>query len=247
MRSRELLVGVAMLLTIWQVSAMVARSPVLPVPVDVLFAFASGITGGLGWHVLVSCWRIAAGMGLALAVGVPLGLLLGQSPGVRRWIDPLIYVTYPIPKIVLLPIVLLFLGIGDTSKIALIFLVLMYQILVVVRDAAAGIRPELLISVRSLGAGGWQMLRYVYLPACLPATLTALRLSVSTAIAVLYIAESFATRSGLGFYIMDSWQSMAYERMYSAVVAMSLVGLVLYLALDVIESRACRWVKAGSV
>lgn len=246
MRSRELLVGLGTLVALWQGAALVVRSSILPLPGEVLTALATGLVDGLGWHILVSCGRMAAGAGLALALGVPLGLLLGQSPALRRWVDPFIYVTYPIPKVVLLPIVLLFLGIGDASKIALIFLILFYQILVVVKDAAAGIRPELLISVRSLGAGPLQMLRYVYLPASLPATITALRLSVSTAIAVLYIAESFATRSGLGYYIMDSWQSMSYQRMYSAVVAMSLVGLLLYLALDVLESRVCRWVKAGS-
>ncbi len=236
-----------MLLLLWEAAAVAVGSDLLPAPVPVLGTLVTGLSTGLGWHLLVSCWRMAAGTGLALAVGVPLGLLLGQSATLRRWVDPLIYVTYPIPKVVLLPIVLLFLGIGDASKIALIFLILMYQILVVVRDAAAGIRPELLISVRSLGAGSWQMVRYVYLPACLPATITALRLSVSTAIAVLYIAESFATRSGLGYYIMDSWQTLSYQRMYSAVVAMSLVGLGLYVVLDVVESRACRWAKAGAV
>ncbi|MBI4499150.1 MAG: ABC transporter permease [Chloroflexi bacterium] len=246
MRSRELALGLAMLLGLWQGAAMLVRSSILPVPGEVFLALASGLTGSLGWHILVSCWRMAAGTGLALLVGVPLGLLLGQSAGLRRWADPFIYVTYPVPKVVLLPIVLLFLGIGDASKIALIFLILLYQILVVVKDAAAGIRPELLLSVRSLGAGPWQLLRYVYLPACLPATITALRLSVGTAIAVLYIAESFATRSGLGYYIMDSWQSLSYQQMYSAVVAMSLVGLALYLGLDALEQRTCRWVKAGN-
>lgn len=246
MRGKELAAGLVGVLALWQIAALVMQSTILPPPHEVLWALATGMGEGLGWHVLVSLWRIFLGTALAVAAGAPLGLLMGQNAAVRRWADPLIYVTYPVPKVVLLPIVLLFLGIGDTSKIALIFLILFYQVLVVVKDAAAAIRPELLLSVRSLGAGVWGLVRYVYFPACLPATITAVRLSVGTAIAVLYIAESFATRSGLGYYIMDTWQSLSYREMYSAVVAMSLVGLALYLVLDMLEARACRWVRAGS-
>ncbi|MCX6021163.1 MAG: ABC transporter permease [Chloroflexi bacterium] len=245
MRSRELAAGIATVLVLWQIAAWIVRSSILPPPAEVLWALVVGMEAGLGRHVLISLWRILAGTFLAVAVGAPLGLLLGQNATLRRWVDPLIYVTYPVPKVVLLPIVLLFFGIGDASKIVLIFIILLYQVLVVVKDAAAALRPELLMSVRSLGAGPWGLIRYVYFPACLPATITALRLSVGTAIAVLYIAESFATRAGLGYYIMDTWQSLSYREMYSAVVAMSVVGLALYLALDVLEARACRWVRAG--
>jgi NitT/TauT family transport system permease protein len=116
---------------------------------------------------------------------------------------------------------------------------------VVVRDAAGGIRPELVLSVRSLGARRRQLYRYVYLPACLPAILTALRVSTGTAIAVLFFAESFATREGLGYYIIDTWASLSYTRMYAGVLAMSLLGLALYIGLDWLESRLCRWVKAA--
>jgi len=136
-----------------------------------------------------------AGMAIAVIFGVPSACGWGRAKKWDKIASPLVYVTYPVPKIVLLPIVLLFLGIGDTSKIFMISLILFYQVLVVVRDASTGIRPELIQSVRSLGARRRHLFRYVYLPACLPATLTALRVSTGTAIAVLYIAESFATRS----------------------------------------------------
>jgi NitT/TauT family transport system permease protein len=144
--------------------------------------------------------------------------------------------------VVLVPIVLLFFGIGDLPKIVIIFLILFFQILVLVRDQAAGLRPELLHSVRSLGAGRRALFRFVYLPASLPAILTAIRQSVGTAVAVLYVAELFATRRGLGYYIYFTGSTLFdYPKMYAGVLAMSLLGLGLYFAVDWLHHRLCAW------
>jgi NitT/TauT family transport system permease protein len=154
----------------------------------------------------------------------------------------LIYLTYPIPKVVFLPIILLAMGLGDASKIFFIALILFYQVLIVVRDSAAGIHPDLVQSVASLGATRAQLVRYVYYPACVPAVLTGLRLSTGTAIAVLFLAESIAASSGVGYYIMvEGWGRMAYADMYAGVVALSALGLLLYAALDALETRLCAW------
>jgi NitT/TauT family transport system permease protein len=157
-------------------------------------------------------------------------------------LSPVIYLLYPIPKVVFVPIVLLFLGIGDLPKIVIIFLILFFQILVLVRDQAAAIRPELLQSVRSLGAGRRALFYFVYLPASLPAILTALRQSVGTAVAVLYIAELFATQRGLGYYIYFNGSTLFdYPAMYAGIVALSLMGLGLYFTVDWLERRLCPW------
>ncbi len=244
MTKRATLLALLLLLGLWEAGALAVRSPILPDPWSVTVAFVRELPRGLAWHTLISAWRVVASIVLAVALAAPLGLALGQMKKLDRLAAPLVYLTYPIPKIVLLPIVLLFLGLGDLSKIFIITLILFYQVLVVVRDAAGGIRPELVLSVRSLGARRRQLYRYVYLPACLPAILTALRVSTGTAIAVLFFAESFATREGLGYYIIDTWASLSYTRMYAGVLAMSLLGLALYIGLDWLESRLCRWVKA---
>jgi NitT/TauT family transport system permease protein len=138
--------------------------------------------------------------------------------------------------------VLLFFGLGDTPKIVIIFLILFFQILVLVRDQAASLRPELIQSVRSLGAGRRAIFRFVYLPASLPAILTALRQSVGTAVAVLYIAELYATQKGLGYYIyLNGSTLLNYPAMYAGIVAMSLLGLGLYFTVDWLERRICPW------
>jgi NitT/TauT family transport system permease protein len=156
--------------------------------------------------------------------------------------SPVIYLLYPIPKVVFVPIVLLFLGIGNLAKIVLIFMILFFQILVLVRDQAASIRPELIQSVRSLGAGRRALFRFVYWPASLPAILTALRQSVGTAVAVLYVAELFATQYGLGYYIYYTGSTLFdYPAMYAGIVALSLMGLGLYFGVDWLERRLCPW------
>jgi NitT/TauT family transport system permease protein len=114
--------------------------------------------------------------------------------------------------------------------------------LVVVRDEAAELRPELILSVRSIGAGRRALFRFVYFPATIPAVLTALRISVGTAVAVLFFAESFATTSGLGYYILvESWGALRYPEMYAGVLAMSLLGLLLYFVIDGLDRWLVPW------
>ncbi|MCX7839565.1 MAG: ABC transporter permease [Anaerolineae bacterium] len=240
MKRRDVLLAALMLGVAWQIVAVILNRDILPTPLEVLDALFVQVPRGLAWHFVVSAWRVVASIALAVIVATPAGLVLGQYPRVNRFFAPVIYLTYPIPKIVFLPIVILFLGIGDASKIAIIFLILFFQVLVVVRDASASIRPELLYSVRSLGAGRRALLRFVYLPATLPAVLTAVRVSIGTAIAVLFFTESFATSAGLGYYvIVDTFQRIAYVEMYAGIVAMSILGLALYFVVDFLERKLC--------
>ena len=242
MRRRDLLLGTLALVILWQLLSWALRTEVLPGPVATARAFVAAVPRGLLRHFLVSGYRVIAGIVLAMIAALPLGLILGQSPALNRFFSPILYITYPIPKIVFLPVILLLFGIGDTSKVFIIFIILFFQILVVVRDQAAALRPELIYSVRSLGAGRRALFRFVYLPATVPASLTALRVSIGTAVAVLFFAESFATSSGLGYYIIvDSWGRLAYADMYAGVVAMSLLGLLLYFVVDGLERVLAPW------
>ncbi len=227
---------------IWELVAVAVNRPILPGPLLVLRTFFNELGGDLGGHFLASMWRVVASMAISIALAVPAGLVLGQSRRLNQIFSPLVYLLYPVPKVVLVPVVLLFLGVGDLPKIVIIFLILFFQILVLVRDQAAGLRPELLHSVRSLGAGRRALFRFVYMPASLPAILTALRQSVGTAVAVLYVAELFATQRGLGYYIFLNGSTLFnYPAMYAGVVAMSLLGLGLYFTVDWLQHRLCPW------
>lgn len=241
-QKRHLLLAILALIVIWQLFSWIINRPILPSPILVGQVFIIELQAGLIGHFLASLWRVLASTALAILIAAPLGLILGQSKRLNRVISPVIYLVYPIPKVVLVPIILLILGIGDLPKIAIIFLILFFQILVLVRDQATSLRPELIQSVRSIGAGRRALFRFVYIPASLPAVLTALRQSIGTAVAVLYIAELFATQKGLGYYIFLNGSTLFnYPAMYVGVVAMSILGLGLYFSVDWLESRFCNW------
>jgi len=241
-KKRHLLMAVLVLLVLWQMVAMIINRPILPPPFEVGRAFIQELQKDLIYHFMASLWRVLVSTALAILIAAPLGLILGQSKRLNAIISPAVYLVYPIPKVVLVPIILLIFGVGDIPKILIIFLILFFQILVLVRDQAASLRPELIQSVRSIGAGRRALFRFVYIPASLPAILTALRQSIGTAVAVLYIAELFATQKGLGYYIyLNGSTFFNYPAMYAGVIAMSILGLGLYFSVDWLERRLCSW------
>jgi ABC-type nitrate/sulfonate/bicarbonate transport system permease component len=247
MKHRQTIIALALILLTWQIFAMILNQQILPTPVTVSIILMREMgRGELPVHFLASLWRVTASMILSVILAAPAGLALGQSSRLNRFFSPVIYWLYPIPKVVLVPVILLFFGIGDLAKILIIFLILFFQILVLVRDQAAALRPELIQSVRSLGAGRRALFRYVYLPASLPAILTALRQSVGTAVAVLYVAELFATQWGLGYYIFLNGSTLLnYPAMYAGIVMMSLLGMMFYFGVDAMEVWLCPWQKAA--
>ncbi len=239
---RAAFLGLVMFFAIWQVLAWVIHRPIMPSPLQVLPIFLASLFGDLGIHFLASTARVLAAIGAAVVTAVPIGLGLGQVPKINRIFAPLIAIVYPIPKIVFLPVIYVLMGITDISKIFLIAIIIFFQILVVVRDEAANLHPELILSVRSLGAGRRALFRFVYFPASLPAVLTALRVSVGTAIAVLFIAEQSLTTYGLGYYIVvETYQVLRYPEMYAGILAMSLLGLTLYFVINHLETRVTRY------
>jgi ABC-type nitrate/sulfonate/bicarbonate transport system permease component len=242
MKRRDAFIAALGILLVWQVMAMIVDLPILPAPFEVFRVFITELQNGLLNHFVFSLWRVFAGMALSVLVAAPVGLAIGGSRKLNRFFSPLIYLLYPIPKVVFVPVVILFLGIGDAAKIAIMFLILFFQIVVLVRDQAAGLPPQLIQSLQSLGAGRRALFRFVYLPASLPAILTALRQSIGTAVAVLYITELSATKYGLGYYIYYNGSTLLdYPAMYAGVMAMSLLGLGMYFSVDWFERKWCKW------
>jgi len=234
----------AVLIAGWALLAIAVDSPALPGPVSAITEFVTTFADQIAANLVVSTWRVVIAMAIGTLLGVPLGLLLGRSPRVDAIAAPLIFLTYPIPKVVFLPVLLVLLGLGDLSKIALITIIVFFQILVTARDAARAIPTASVVSVRSLGASRMQVFRHVVLPAALPEIFTALRIGTGTAVAVLFLAESIAGNNGLGYYIVDSWARIDYNAMFAGILGMALLGVVLYEALELAEARLCRWTRA---
>lgn len=234
--------AVVVILVIWQILSLILQKPFLPgVPVS-LKALGEGIAeGSLLRQFGVSFYRVAIALAAGTVTAVPLGLALGRRPGLDRVFAPMVWILYPLPKVVFLPVIVVLFGLGDFPKILLIAIVLFFQVLVVCRDASRHLPGEYLLSARSLGMSRRQLWRHVLLPACLPQTLTALRVGVGTAVAILFFAETFAGLSGLGWYISDAMSRRSYDDMFAGIIAMAILGLLFYAILKTVEKRLSRW------
>ncbi len=241
-RYRSYLITGFFILAIWYLLACILDSIALPTPLAVFFAFIAGLAeGSLISHLAISALRVFYGLALASSLAVPIGLV-SHEEGVDKFVAPFVYLLYPIPHIVLLPLIILLFGIGDLSKIILIAIIVFFQILVTTRDASRNLSINYVYSMLSLSASKRDIYKHVIFPACVPKILTAMRISVGTSIAVLFFVESFATRKGLGYLIMDSWSRANYPDLYATIVAMALLGFGLYIVIEKIEKRVCRWV-----
>ncbi len=227
---------------IWQAGTLAVGEAVLPSPVRTLEVFLASMCDPVFLsHVWVSFVRLTAGLAAGAVPALFLGLLLGHMRVADKALSPFVFITYPLPKIVLLPVFFVFLGLGDASRVVLIALTCGYQMLVIVRAAALSLDPVYEAALTFMGGGRLARIRYVYLPAALPAFLTSLKVASGTGVAVLFLAESFATTSGLGYLIMDAWGIGDMILMFTAILGMSLLGLVLYGALWIAEKAFCPW------
>lgn len=236
----------ALLLLFWALGSAALGEMLLPDPWATIRAFAESLSDPafLG-HCAASGLRLIGGLALALAVGFPFGLWFGHSDRADWLGAPLAFITYPLPKIVLLPVFFTIVGIGDASRVLLIALTTGYQILVIVRAEARALSDASERALRSMGASTFEILRHVWLPAALPSLFTGLKVASGTAVAVLFLAESFATDSGLGWLIMDAWGMGDILRMFVGILGMSLMGVLLYAAVSAAEALCCRWLRAG--
>jgi NitT/TauT family transport system permease protein len=241
-RAASIAAALAVVIALWALAAALVHRPFLPSPLAAASRLGGRLAdGSLALHLGASAYRV----GLALAITAPFGAILGLAAGRSRRLDafvsPFVYLLHPLPKVAFLPVIMLFLGLGDAAKVFLIGLIIFGQILVSARDAARAVPEAMIDTMRSMKASRLDIARHVVVPASLPALLSALRVGLGTAVAVLFIAETFASETGLGWYIVDAWTRVDYPDMYAAIIALSLFGLGCYLAVDAAEALLCRW------
>lgn len=226
---------------VWWLAYWLLNKNLLPSPFEVFARIPSLFEKEMWRHIQVSGYRIFLGMIYAVGGGFLLGLLMGSFPRWRYFFDPLIYLTYPIPKMALLPIVMLLGGLGDASKIIMIVLIVLPQVTISVRDAIRQIPENYYDVYRALKASKFEQFRQITFPATLPGILSGARISLGTAISILFFTENYGTQYGMGYFIMDSWTRMDYQAMYGGILILSSFGLVLFLLLDLLSWWLCKW------
>lgn len=225
----------------WEALSLALGARLFPPPGIVVPLFLGLFPTAILPHFVASALRTLAAILLASVAGVPLGVLLGRSRRLDGLLSPSLYVLYPIPKIAFLPVVLLALGLNDAARVFLVLLIVFFQVTVSVRDGVRAIDASHFRTARALGLGRAAALRWIVLPGLLPAWFASQRTAAGTAVSVLFFSESVAAATGLGFYVMDAWTRVAYPEMFCGILALGLLGLLLFAAIDAAERIACPW------
>ncbi|TCT05011.1 ABC transporter permease [Aquabacter spiritensis] len=218
----------------------------LPSPAAVWTAFVRTATEGyqgslLHEHLLASLGRVLTGYVLACAIGIPLGIVMGLSRDVKAVFDPVIEFYRPLPPLALYTLIVMWLGIGDTSKVALLFLAALPPLTISSMQAAAGVDPRFVKAARSLGAGKAQLFRHVFLPACLPGICTGMRISLGFTYTVLVAAEIVAATAGLGWMIWDASKFLISDVVIMGLFVLALTGVALDFAIRRCERALTPW------
>lgn len=226
---------------LWLGLSSILQMNALPAPQIVYAAWGRALDSGITLHLLSSMARALAGLGIALCIGLLLGIPMGYFPKIDQWLGPLIYFSYPVPKLALLPVVMLLLGVGEGSKITIIVLIIVFQLILSIRDAVRAIPEEDYALLTSLGANFRQKLWHIILPAALPAIFSSLRVSIGIAFSALFFTETFGASSGLGFYITDNQMRLDYPLMYFGILLLSVGAFMLFLLVDITDRFLCSW------
>lgn len=235
-------------LALWSVAAGIVVvlqlfNPIfLPGPWLVAGSLAELAAKGQLWvHVRATLERVAIGFATGSALGIGLGLAAGQVRLVRDVIEPVVEMLRPIPPLALLPLFIVWVGIGEPSKIGFITYATFFPIFLTTVAGVRQIDPLLLRAARSLGAGGVGLFTRVILPAALPEILTGLRLGVALAFFVIVISEFIGAEQGLGYLINDGRNFFLVPQMLGAAVVLGLLGYGGNALVRVLERRLTRW------
>lgn len=244
---RRRFAGLAVLLVVlglWQAGSSAGLiSPILvPSPAEVLRALWQLIvTGEIFGHLTASLYRLGIGGALGVSAGIAVGLAAGIFSLARSTGLPVVAALYPIPKIALLPLFILWFGIGEPAKIATIAFGTFFPMVIATAGGVDAVDRTLIRMAQSFGLSTGQIVRHVILPATLPAILPGLRIAASTGIVLLVAAEMIGAEKGLGAFVLLAGNLMATDRLLAGVVVLSLLGLCLSAAIGWLERRLLGW------
>ncbi len=238
--NQPVLIGFVMMVVIWYLLHLVIATRTIPAPLETFDYFLRHLHP-LMIHIGASLLRVVVAVILALVIGLPLGIATGRSKLLDKLFSPLLYVLYPIPKVAFLPVFMLLFGLGNVSKVILMLFIIVFQLMLSVRDGVKDIPSHYFTVIKSFSARRRHSYRYVVLPAILPRIFSSLRISIGISLATLFFAENYATTYGVGYFILSAWMKMNYVEMFSGIMALSLLGSVFFGVIDLLERKLTPW------
>jgi NitT/TauT family transport system permease protein len=232
------------LLAIWQVLLMLGFGDrrFIPAPTDIAVRFWQlTLSGELAVHTAVTLWRVFAGFIIGAVPAVAVGLFMAMFRPVRIFFDPLIAALFPIPKVALMPLLLLAFGFGDASKIALVATAVFFPVIVNTYAGAANIEKIYWDVAKNYGASSYVMFTRIVFFGALPLIFAGLRIALAVSFVVLVAAEFVASKSGLGYLIWNSWELLQVDYMFVGIVVVGILGLITAVLFQEIERKLVPW------
>ena len=231
-------------LILWQVGSTQGwlNATVFP-PLDLIFAalWDGLVTGALIDDIAISLQRSGLAFAAAVGLGIPLGLFMGQIRAVERALDPILQFFRQTSALALYPVFILLLGLGEASKVFVIFWATLFPILLATIGGVKEVDRKLIEMAATFGASRATIFRRVVLPASVPSIFVGLRLSATTALLLLIAAEMIGANKGLGFQVMNAQYNFQIPQMFAAILLLAVLGLSANAALVTLQRRLCRW------
>ena len=232
------------LLVAWQLLLMAGFGDrrFIPAPTDIAVRFVALMESGeLEWNTAVTLWRVFAGYVIGAVPAVAIGLLMAMFRPVRYFFDPLIAALFPIPKVALMPLLLLAFGFGDASKIALVAIAVFFPVIVNTYVGAANIEKIYWDVAKNFGASQTVMFTRIVFFGALPMIFAGLRIALAVSFIVLVAAEFVATKAGIGYMIWNSWELLQVDIMFVGIVTVGILGLITSVAFQELERYVIPW------
>ena len=246
-RRRQRVLGIASpiaFLLVWEAVVRLGwlDARFVPPPSAVIVRFFDLVQSGELWKdVSITLFRVAAGYTLGVVPGIAIGLLMAMFKPLRYVLDPLVAAIFPIPKIALMPLLLLAFGIGEMSKIVLVAIATFFPVLISTYAGAANIENIYIDAAKNFGAGSGMMFREVIFFGALPQIFAGLRLAMGTSFLVIVAAEFVSADTGIGQLIWSSWQVLQVDRMFVGIALIGVLGVLSTSILQEIELRLLPW------
>ena len=230
------------LLVIWQVASLALKNDSVPTALEAIRAIPA-ILGDKDSLVNfgASLRRMAVGFGVAIAISIPLGLLMGRSRAVASFFNPLLMVIYPVPKAALMPIIMLWLGVGDIAKTLVIFLGVSLPVIYHSFEGAKAVEEKMLWSGAAMGLSAAQRLIRIVLPAALPEILTGCRTGLVLALITMITSEMIARQSGAGNILFNALDMGQYDTVFAMIIIVGAMGIGLDALFERLRARLVRW------
>ena len=234
------------LLAIWQAGSLMLNTESFPTAIEALRAVPS-ILGDRESviNILDSLRRMAIAFAAALLFAIPLGLMMGRSRLVASFFNPLLMITYPVPKAALMPIIMLWLGVGDLAKMLVIFLGVSLPVIYHSFQGARAVEEKMLWSGAAMGLSAPQRMIRIVLPAALPEILTGCRTGLVLALITMVTSEMIARQSGAGNILFNALDMGQYDTVYAMIIIIGAMGIGLDAAFERLRSRLVRWSEPG--